>query len=235
MSIDPELVRKIQNPKNWPGYKPTIIAHDVGNTRDRSTAVVGGPSPFNPNIVGIEQFIELPQGLYGQRRAEALAEVDRQYGSRNLLVVDVSNDRSYAEIMFERFGRRIIGIQISRSGDGLEHEVWKMKNGCIPVYTIGRTQLFDNLHTALDGGRIRLADGDAARRAYQQLANLDVEIRETGRYYKCPPGEHDDLGVSCAMLLHIALHRHVAVWRQHFLEPRPVYKPPPAPGPQGWT
>ncbi len=30
----------------WPGCKPLIIAHDVGRSRDRSTAVVGGNSPY---------------------------------------------------------------------------------------------------------------------------------------------------------------------------------------------
>ena len=30
----------------WPSFSPLIIAHDVGRSRDRSTAVVGGNSPY---------------------------------------------------------------------------------------------------------------------------------------------------------------------------------------------
>ena len=33
-------------PETWPLYPPLIIAHDVGRVRDRSTAVIGGRSPF---------------------------------------------------------------------------------------------------------------------------------------------------------------------------------------------
>ena len=68
------------DPSLWPYFRPTIIAHDVGRTIDRSTAVVGGNGPFRPPLVGIKEFNELPQGLYGSGRASALAEVDRRYG-----------------------------------------------------------------------------------------------------------------------------------------------------------
>jgi hypothetical protein len=34
------------DPTTWPVFRPLIIAHDVGRSRDRSTAVVGGNSPF---------------------------------------------------------------------------------------------------------------------------------------------------------------------------------------------
>ena len=68
------------DPNLWPYFRPTIIAHDVGRTIDRSTAVVGGNGPFRPPLVGIKEFNELPQGLYGSGRASALAEVDHRYG-----------------------------------------------------------------------------------------------------------------------------------------------------------
>jgi len=29
---------------------------------------------------------------------------------------------------------------------------------------------------------------------------LETEIRESGIVYSCPPGQHDDLSISCAML-----------------------------------
>jgi hypothetical protein len=34
------------DPNTWPAFKPTIIAHDIGRSHDRSTAVIGGLSPF---------------------------------------------------------------------------------------------------------------------------------------------------------------------------------------------
>ena len=53
------------DPNTWPCFKPLIIAHDVGRSRDRSTAVIGGNGPFQPRLLGISEFMELPQGLYG--------------------------------------------------------------------------------------------------------------------------------------------------------------------------
>lgn len=45
----------------WPGFKPLIIAHDVGRSRDRSTAVIGGNSPYGRQLLGIAEAEELPQ------------------------------------------------------------------------------------------------------------------------------------------------------------------------------
>ena len=42
----------------WPAFKPLIIAHDVGRSRDRSTAVVGGNSPYGPRLLGINEAEE---------------------------------------------------------------------------------------------------------------------------------------------------------------------------------
>ena len=39
-------------PDTWPGFRPAIIAHDVGRSRDRSTAVVGGNSPTGTPPIG---------------------------------------------------------------------------------------------------------------------------------------------------------------------------------------
>src|SRR5437773_1649855 len=107
------------DPSTWPCFRPLIIAHDVGRSRDRSTAVVGGNGPFEPRLLGILDLQELPQGLYGSARASKLAEVDRHYNSNALIVADLSNDPSYAEVLYETFGPRVIGLQISRHGDGL--------------------------------------------------------------------------------------------------------------------
>lgn len=223
----------LNNPKTWPGYKPTIIAHDVARSRDRSTAVVGGIGPFSPHVLGMEEFHELPQGLLGQERAEALAAVDRKFNSRTLIFGDVSNDPTYAEVMYQRFGSRYIGVQITRHGDGTSFDHWQVKNGHVLVYTVGRTHLFDILHGAFHADQMRIADSPTARLAYDQLTKLQIELRDTGRIYTCMPGEHDDLGISCAMLVFAALHPHLQVWMR-VLEPRTVIKRP-AVSPLAWT
>ena len=65
ISIDPRL---------WPYLHPLLIAHDVGGSRDRSTAVVGGFSGYAPGILGIKEFNELPQGLWQRARQCAGAD-----------------------------------------------------------------------------------------------------------------------------------------------------------------
>src|SRR4051794_23017053 len=182
--------------KSWPAFKPLIIAHDVGRSRDRSTAVVGGNSPYGPRLLGIGEAEELPQNLFGTARASALAQVDRRYGFNALIIADLSNDATYAEVLLEMFGRRVIGLQISRHGNGMDAEWRPVKHGYLPVYTVGRTYLLELFHTELQSGLVRFADRPMVRRAYEQLTNLEVEFREGGAVYSCPTGQHDDLGIS---------------------------------------
>ncbi len=59
---------------------------------------------------------------------------------------------------------------------------------------------------------MRIIDGPMSRKAYQQLAALEIEFRDTGTVYKCPAGQHDDLAMSCAMLAWAARHPHVGEW-----------------------
>jgi hypothetical protein len=80
------------DPRTWGYFKPLMLAHDVGRSRDRSTAVIGGNCPIGSQLLGISELIELPQGLYGAARADALAVIDRRYDSDALIIVDVSND-----------------------------------------------------------------------------------------------------------------------------------------------
>ena len=40
----------------WPCFRPLIIAHDVGRSQDRSTAVIGGNGPFEPRLLGIREL-----------------------------------------------------------------------------------------------------------------------------------------------------------------------------------
>src|SRR3954464_14460188 len=101
------MIAMIYNPddvKSWPVFRPLIIAHDVGRSRDRSTAVVGGNSPAQPRLLGITELEELPQGLYGSARASALAAVDRRQQCNSLIVADLSNDATYGEVLYDTFG-----------------------------------------------------------------------------------------------------------------------------------
>ncbi|WFU61401.1 hypothetical protein [Bradyrhizobium brasilense] len=102
----------------WGSFHPLLLAHDVGRTRDRSTAVIGGNSPGGEGLIGLREAVELPQQLYGSGRANALAEVDRRWGHNALVIADLSNNASYAEVLQQTFGPRVIGLQISRSGNG---------------------------------------------------------------------------------------------------------------------
>jgi hypothetical protein len=223
-----------EDPTTWRYFKPRIIAHDVARSRDRSTAVVGGLGDFEPSLIGIVEFEELPQGLYGSARASALAAIDRKHYSNSLIVVDISTDETYAEVLYETFGRRVIGLHITRHGDGMNCEQRPVGRGSIMVYTIGRTYLIELYHSLLHSQQVRLVDSPMARRAYEQLEALVVEYRDTGTVYTCLPGKHDDLGISCAMLAWAAQHRDLRYWVR-LLEPQ---RPPPriaAPGARGWT
>jgi hypothetical protein len=200
------------DPNTWPSFRPLIMAHDVGRSRDRSTAVIGGNSPIQSRLLGLREFVELPQGLYGSARASALAAVDRKYNGNALIVVDLSNDPTYAEVMFESFDPRVIGLQITRHGDGMNFERRPVKNSAMLVYTIGRTHLLELLHSELQSDLVRIVDGPMARKAYEQLVKLETEFRESGTVYTCPSGHHDDLGISCAMLAWAARHPHLQQW-----------------------
>ena len=211
MTYDPKAFNR-EDVSTWPFFRPTIIAHDVGRSRDRSTAVVGGNCPVQPRLLGIAEFLELPQGLCGSPLASELAAVDRRYFGDALIVVDLSNDSTYAEVMHEMFGPRVIGLHISRNGDGMNVERRRVSRGAMLVYTVGRTYLLELFHAELQSRQVRFVDGPASRRAFEQLANLETEQRDTGTVYKCPPGQHDDLGISCAMLAWAARHPHLSLW-----------------------
>ena len=169
------------DPNTWPDCRPLIMAHDVGRSRDSSTAVIGGNCPVGPRLLGIKELEELPKGLYGSQRASALAAIDRRHNNNTLIVADLSNDATYAEVLFDTFGPlRVIGLQISRFGDGMTPERRPVKNGSILVYTIGRTQLLELFHTELQNDQVRFVNGPMSRLAYEQLMNLQTEMRESG-------------------------------------------------------
>jgi hypothetical protein len=222
------MIMHPDDPKTWPGFRPVpFIAHDVGRSRDRSTAVVGGNSPFQSGIIGIDKLEELPQGLFGSQRASALAKVDRLYNNNCLIVADLSNDATYAEVLFEAFGPRVIGLHITRNGDGMHFELRSVKNGVIRVYTIGRSYLLELFHAKLQARQIRFADDPNALRACEQLVALQTEMTETETLYRCLPGQHDDLAISCAMLVWAAGHPDLPGWFRPIEDARRPRRPRP--------
>jgi hypothetical protein len=214
----------VDDVNSWPLFKPLIIAHDVGRSHDRSTAVVGGNSPYGRRLLGIGEAEELPQNLYGSALANALAAVDARHGRNALIVADVSNDATYAEVLYQSFGRRVIGLHITSHGDGNTCQWRPVKYGYVPVYNIGRTYLLDLLLNEMHNHQVRFADGPQMRRAYDQLVNLEADYRPSGLVYNCPPGLHDDLGISWAMLAWAAKHQHLESWLRNLPALRP-HKP----------
>lgn len=216
------------DPRSWP-IKIPIIAHDVGRSNDRSTAVVGGRCPpfFGQQLL-VQEFHELPVGIYGSQLANELAKIDQNYNRDCVIVADLSNDATYGEALFEMFGPRITGVQIGRSGDGTTFERRRVKNGSMPVYNVGRTFLLELLLAKLRDHHIQvLVDSPESRRAYEQLMALEPEQRESGIVYKCPAGQHDDLAISFALLAWAAQHLHLNAWQQPIFKMHRRRPPPP--------
>ena len=219
----------------WEFFKPHIIAHDVGHTKDRSTAVIGGPSSLVPGLIGVKEFEELPQGLSGNTRADALAMIDSRY-CKGLIIADLSFDPSYADILVERFGERVIGLQITSSGDTLDNwEERQLKRGRIMVYKVGRTYLLDLLLREMENDTVRIRHYANSLHAYEQLTRLEIEFKQNRMVYKCPMGHHDDLAMSCAMLVWAAQHPHLQRWCWPLERQRVVRNRRPAPSAAGWT
>ena len=193
------------HPSTWDLCRPHIIAHDVGQSKDRSTAVVGGISVLEPGLVGLAEFNELAHSS-GYARADALAQFDGNCNAKALIIVDLSFDPSYADILFDRFGNRVIGLRITSHGDTIDNfETRQLRNGRILVYKISRTYLLDFLLRELQHDTVRIVASDQSMRAYEQLMQLDVEYKQNGIIYTCPAGYHDDLAISM---------RHVGVGGQ---------------------
>jgi hypothetical protein len=140
--------------------------------------------------------------------------VDRLYDGDATIIADLTNDPTYAEPLFDMFGPRVLGLHIGRHGNGSTWERRPVRNSSIPVYQVGRTYLFDRLLDDLRAQQIRLpAEPAASLPLREQLASLDVERRPNGeKIYKCAPGKHDDLAISCAMLNWLIRHPHWEHW-----------------------
>jgi hypothetical protein len=87
-----------------------------------------------------------------------------------------------------------------------------VKNSAMSVYTIGRSYLLELYQSELQANQVKIVDGPNSVRAYEQLMNLETEMRDSGTVYTCPPGQHDDLGISAAMLAWAARHPHLRDW-----------------------
>ena len=219
---------------SWPLYKP-IIAQDVGRSRDHSTAVVGGTNPYGHQL-GIVAAHELPQNLFGTARANALADIDQEYNQKSLIVADLSNDATYAEILLQRFPGRVVGVHISRHGDGMGADPRYTRYGPILVYTVGRTILLEQLHREFESDLVRLGDNAEIRCGFEQLANLEVDYREGGTVYQCAAGQHDDLGISFAMLCWAAQHPHLStMWMRNIDALHRPRRPAPRFSSEAWT
>ena len=220
---------------SWGGFCPLIIAHDVGRSRDRSTAVVGGNSPYGQRRLGVASAEELPQGLFGTARASALAAVDRRHHHNGLIVAELSNDASYADVLLQTFGQRVIGVHISRAGDGMQFERRACGCGLLPVYTVGRSYLLELLHRELQADLVKIINGPGTIKAFEQLARLEVEYKEGGTVYSCPSGGHDDLAISLAMLAWAASHPHLPAWHRHLERATRPRRPRPKVSWEAWT
>jgi hypothetical protein len=130
--------------------------------------------------------------------------------------------RPMPESLLKTFGSRVVGLQISRSGDGLNFERRPVATSRMFDYTIGRSQLLELFHAELQADVVRIVDGPMSKKAYEQLMNLETELRDTGIIYKCLPGQHDDLGISWAMVAWAARHPHLRGWMEAFPRPRPL-------------
>ena len=224
----------LDDPRTWVRFKPQIIAHDVGRSFDRSTAVFGGCCPFDQGRIGISEFTELPHG-YGTALANALAQVDRNHEYNSLVVADLTSDASYGEILHQMFGRRLIGVHITRYGNGMDCEPRQVPGGCFPIFHIGRTELLNKLLIGLETGSVRLVHSEESVRAYNQLAALEAEIKDDRMRYVCSPGQHDDLAISMAMLAWAAQHPRLPYWFRNIVEMRTPRKKRPSINSSAWT
>jgi len=141
-----------------------------------------------------------PQGLYGSARASALSAIDRRHYSDAVIVADLSNDATYAEVLHETFGPRVIGLQISRNCDGMNVERRPVKDRSMLFYTVGRSYLLELYHSELQAYQGQNCRWTNDPDALMSSDGTETEIRESGIVYSCPPGQHDDLSISCAML-----------------------------------
>ena len=119
-------------------------------------------------------------GIYGSELANDLAKIDQNYNRDCLIVADLSNDATYGEALFDTFGRRVIGVQIGRSGDGTTCQRRPVRNGVIPVYNVGRPFCSNFCSRSSVTATSVCPIAPESRRTYEQLMALEPEQRDNG-------------------------------------------------------
>ncbi len=90
----------------------------------------------------------------------------------------------------------------------------------MPIYTIGRTYLLELFHSPLQADLVRFVDGPMSGAPTGNWRLWRPRCAKAERSTRCPPGQHDDLGISCAMLAWAARHPHLRIWMQPALPSR---------------
>jgi hypothetical protein len=75
-----------------------------------------------------------------------------------------ARDPTYAEVLHATFGLRVLDLQISRNGDGMNVELRPVKRGTMLFCTVGRLYLLELYHSELQSHQFRIVDGPTTRR-----------------------------------------------------------------------
>ena len=156
--------------------------------------------------------MELPVGLYGSELANALATIDQTYNRDCLIVADLSNDATYGETLFDTFGRRVLAYRLVAPAMAGRVSSGASDMALYQSITLVGPSCSNSCSPRCEDDRVRFANSEESIRAYEQLAALEPEQRESGTVYKCPSGQHDDLAMSLAMLAWAAQHLHLECW-----------------------
>ena len=99
---------------------------------------------------------------------------------------------------------------------------------------MSRTLLLELLLREMESETVRILHGANSVRAYEQLMRMEIEFKQNRKVYKCPVGHHDDLAMSCAMLVWAGQHPHLRRWCWP-LERRPIRSARPKMPSNAWT
>ena len=85
-------------------------------------------------------------------------------------------------MLFDTFGTRVIGLQITRDGDGMNAGGGRSRKAVCRFTPSDEPICSNYFHGELQSDQVRFADGPAMRRAYEQLANLEVSFVKAERF-----------------------------------------------------
>ena len=83
------------------------------------------------------------------------------------------------------------------------------------------TQIICALAGRHQTGRSQFSKASPSMRANSRSVTIVYADQRYGNYLQCPSGHHDDLGISCAMLVWLARHPHLPSWVRTIQRPRP--------------